>query len=74
MELLNTPWLLGVVLALVLAAAIEAGQKVASRSRIQENASRKDQMTALRDGLFVLLSLLLGFTLALAAPRYSERR
>ena len=32
------------------------------------------EMTAIRDGLFVLLSLLLGFTLALAAPRYNERR
>lgn len=72
--LVNYPWLLGIVLALVLAAVIEAGQKVASRSRIQEDANRKDQMTAIRDGLFVLLSLLLGFTLALAAPRYNERR
>jgi hypothetical protein len=73
-RLLNNPWLLGFLLALVLALAIEAGQKVASRARIQENANRKDQMTAIRDGLFVLLSLLLGFTLALAAPRYAERR
>jgi hypothetical protein len=31
-------------------------------------------MVAIRDGLFVLVSLLLGFTLALAVPRYTERR
>jgi hypothetical protein len=31
-------------------------------------------MVAIRDGLFVLVSLLLGFTLALAVPRYNERR
>jgi hypothetical protein len=52
----------------------KAGQRVASRSGIQENPNRKDQMVAIPDGLFVLLSLLLGFTLALAVPRYSERR
>lgn len=72
--LFDHPWLLGIVLALVLAAVIEAGQRVARHSHIQEDADRKDQMTAIRDGLFVLLSLLLGFTLALAAPRYNERR
>ena len=31
-------------------------------------------MTAIRDGLFVLVSLLLGFTLALAGARFAERR
>jgi hypothetical protein len=72
--LFNRPWLLGIVLALVLAAAMDTGQRVASYSHIQEDANRKEQMTAIRDGLFVLLSLLLGFTLALAAPRYNERR
>jgi hypothetical protein len=72
--LLDHPWLLGIVLALILAGAIEVGQRVARRSHIQEDVNRKDQMTAIRDGLFVLLSLLLGFTLALAAPRYNERR
>jgi hypothetical protein len=31
-------------------------------------------MVAIRDGLFVLISLLLGFTLAMSAPRYTARR
>jgi|SRR5881394_1101077 len=31
-------------------------------------------MSTIRDGLFVLVSLLLGFTLALASPRYAEPR
>jgi hypothetical protein len=72
--LLNQPWLLGLLLALVLAAVIELGQRTAIWSRIQEDPNRKEQMTAIRDGLFVLVSLLLGFTLALAGPRYAERR
>jgi hypothetical protein len=61
-------------MALLLAGVIEAGRKTAVRSNIQEDPQRKDQMTALRDGLFVLVGLLVGFTLALAASRYAERR
>lgn len=72
--LLNLPWLLGLVVGLVLAGAIEFGRLAASYFRIQEDANLKDQMEAIRDGLFILLSLLLGFTLALAVPRFTERR
>jgi hypothetical protein len=43
-------------------------------SRIHQETHRKEQTIAIRDGLFVLVSLLLGFTLALAVPRYVERR
>jgi hypothetical protein len=72
--LLNEPWLLGLLLAISLAAAIELGRLTAAWAHIQDDANRKDQMEAIRDGLFVLVSLLLGFTLALAVPRYNERR
>jgi hypothetical protein len=71
---LDHPWPLGVLTAVILALAIEAGRYTAARSRIQEDPHRKDQMVALRDGLFVLVSLLMGFTLALGAARYAERR
>jgi hypothetical protein len=71
---LDHPWPLGILTAIFLALAIEAGRHTAARSHIQEDPHRKDQMVALRDGLFVLVSLLMGFTLALAAARYSERR
>ena len=74
MQLFNYPWVLGLLMAIVLAGAIEAGQRVAVRLRIQEDAQRKEQMQAIRDGLFVMTSLLLGFTLALAAPRFADRR
>jgi hypothetical protein len=70
----NHPWELGVVMAIVLATAMDLGRRTAAHSHIQDDANRKDQMTAIRDGLFVLVSLLLGFTFALAAPRYAERR
>jgi hypothetical protein len=72
--LLNHPWLLGLVTALLLSVAIEAGYQTAVRFRIQEDTNRKDQMVAIRDGLFILVGLLFGFTLALAAPRFGERR
>lgn len=72
--LLNHPWPLGLVTAFVLASVIEAGYRTAVRARIHEDTNRKDQMVAIRDGLFVLVGLLLGFTLALAAPRFADRR
>jgi hypothetical protein len=72
--LLNHPWLLGLVMAVFLAGMIEAGRQAATRLGIQEDQNRKDQLTALRDGLFVLAGLLFGFTLALAATRFAERR
>ena len=72
--LLNEPWLLGLGLAISLAAMIELGQHTAAYTHIQDDINRKEQMAAIRDGLFVLVSLLLGFTLSLAVPRYTERR
>jgi len=47
---------------------------MSTSARIQEDPHRKEQMVAIRDGLFVLVSLLLGFTLTLAVPRFNERR
>ena len=73
-SLVNHPYIFGVLLGLALAVAIEAGQKTSTHARIQEDPHRKEQMIAIRDGLFVLVSLLLGFTLTLAVPRFNERR
>src|SRR5579871_2963637 len=72
--LLNYPWLLGLLLAVSLAIFIEVGRLLAGHLHIHEDMQYKEQMVAIRDGLFVLVSLLLGFTLALAVPRYTERR
>lgn len=72
--ILDHPWELGSILFVVLAMALEFGRRVAVRFRLHEDPNRKDQMGTIRDGLFLLVSVLLGFTLALASPRYAERR
>lgn len=72
--LVNQPYVFGGLLGLALAIAIELGQRTSTYARIQEDPHRKEQMVAIRDGLFVLVSLLLGFTLTLAVPRFNERR
>ena len=71
--LLNQPWLFGLMFAISLAVAIELGRYTAASTRLHDETHRKDQIVAIRDGLFLLVSLLLGFTLALAVPRYNER-
>jgi hypothetical protein len=71
--LLNQPWLFGLMFAISLAVAIELGRYIAASTRLHDETHRKDQIVAIRDGLFILVSLLLGFTLALAVPRYNER-
>jgi len=68
------PWELGFALALVLALVLDLGRRVAARFQIDEIPQRKEQMGTIRDGMFVLVSLLLGFSLTLAASRFSERR
>ena len=63
---------MGLIFAISLAAAIELGRRTAAYLHIHDDANHKEQMVAIRDGLFVLVSLLLGFTLAV--PRNNERR
>ena len=72
--ILNHPWELGLALVIVLALVLELGRRIAVRSRIPEVTERKEQMGTIRDGLFILVSLLLGFTLTLVASRFAERR
>jgi hypothetical protein len=61
------PWELGLLLAIVLALVLELGHRVAAYFQIDQAPSRKEQMGTIRDGLFVLVSLLLGFSLTMAA-------
>ena len=68
------PWELGVLLAIVLALVLELGRSVAAHFQIEQVPSRKEQMGTIRDGLLVLVSLLLGFTLSMASTRFGERR
>jgi Protein of unknown function (DUF4239) len=57
-----------------LALALDLGRMVAGRLDFEKAPQRKEQMGTIRDGMFVLVSLLLGFSLTLAASRFSERR
>jgi hypothetical protein len=71
---LNHPLLLAICLLILFAVAVEAGFRLAVIGGIVGDEQRREQITASRDALGVLLSLLLGFTLAMALPRYHLRR
>ena len=68
------PLLLGLMLGITLGIALDVGRQVAVRCRIDQAPERKQQMGTIRDGFFILLSLLLGFTLNFAASCFAERR
>jgi hypothetical protein len=72
--LLDRPWLFGLFFAFVLAGAIELGRLTANRLRLHQDPNRQNQIVAIRDWLFILVSLLLGFTLASVASEFAERR
>jgi hypothetical protein len=73
-SLLNHPWLLFLVVAVVLFGSSLAGYRLALVTRINEDSHHHEQVNSLREGLFVLLGLLLGFTVAMVLPRFDERR
>jgi hypothetical protein len=67
----NHPWELGLLLGIVLAVVLDLGRRVAVRYQIELSPQRKEQMGTIRDGLFILVSLLLDPDLRL---RFMERR
>jgi hypothetical protein len=71
---LNHPWELGLLLGVALAFVLDLGWRTALHYHIDQATPRKEQMGTIRDGLFILVSLLLGFTLSMAVSRYAERR
>lgn len=68
------PWELGLLIALLLGIALELGFRTSAYFHLLDDPNRKEQIGTMRDGLFVLASLLIGFTLALAGSRFAERR
>lgn len=70
----NEPWILFTSVALLLFASSAAGFRIASLTRINEIGHHHEQITGLRDGLFVLLGLLLAFMTAMALPRFDQRQ
>lgn len=71
--LLDKPALVFVTVCLALVAASALGYRLALSSRINEDSHHHEHITGLREGLFVLLALLLGFTVAMVLPRYDQR-
>lgn len=73
-RLIDFPSILFLFLFTAYVIALDIGFRIASRSKESEDAELHEQAVGVRDGVIVLLSLLLGFTLALALPRYDLRR
>jgi len=72
--LFDHPGALFFALILVLLVAVELGFRVGSRLRVNADPQHHEQIVAARDGIGVLLSLLLGFTLAMGLPRFDQRK
>jgi len=71
-SIFDHPWELGGLLAIVLACALELGRHVAAHFQIEQVPQRKEQMGTVLDGLFVLVSLLLGFSLTMGSRAMSS--
>lgn len=73
-NLLNHHWLVAIPLFVFMVLAVEFGYRTGIKSRIEDDQDRKEQIKSIGDGLFVLLSLLVSFTLTMAVSRYDHRR
>jgi hypothetical protein len=72
--ILDHPVFLLCILFLVYVSAVEVGFRLAIATGANSDREHRKQISTSRDSLGVLLSLLLGFTLAMAMPRYDLRR
>jgi hypothetical protein len=72
--LLDEPWLLFSAICIALFTSSLLGYWLSSHTHINEDSHSHEQIAFLREGLFVLLGLLLGFTVAIALPRFEQRR
>ena len=72
--LLDEPWVLFIAVFVGLFVSSELGYRVALSTRVNENSHHHEHIIGLREGLFILLGLLLAFTVAMALPRFDQRR
>jgi hypothetical protein len=72
--LLNHPWLLFLVSLALFAFAFGCGELYSHTVRLSTDEDRYQQVVHVRDSLLILISLLLGFTVAMAITRYDQRR
>src|SRR6266481_3944259 len=71
---LDHPLFFSGALFVLLVIAVESGFRIAVLSAANLDEDRREQIAASRDSLGILLSLLLGFTLAMALPRFDLRK
>ena len=71
--LLDNPWLVFVAVSVALITSATVGHRLALATHVNEDSHQHEHITGLREGLFILLSLLLGFTVAMVLPRFDER-
>jgi Kef-type K+ transport system membrane component KefB len=71
--LLDRPWLVFVAVCTTLFAAAVGGYRLARFTGINEDSHHHEHITSLREGLFILLGLLLGFSVAMVLPRFDQR-
>ncbi len=74
MFLLDRPLLFTILLFIAISLTEEIAFRLARRMKANSDHSEHEQIVTARDALRLLLSLLLGFTLAMALPRYDQRR
>ncbi len=70
----DNSWLVFLTVLIALFTSAVLGHWFALVIRINEDSDHHEHITALREGLFVLLALLLGFTLAMVLPHFDQRR
>jgi len=71
--ILQQPILLFFCISIVLCLLTFAGYQLALRTSANDDSHRHEHIAGLREGLFVLLGLLLGFTVAMVLPRFDQR-
>jgi len=73
-NLIEYPWTFFGVLFVVLVCVVEVGYRLGSATGANTNEDVRESLVSTRDAVGLLVSLLLGFTLAMALPRYEERK
>src|SRR5215475_12351074 len=74
MSLLDQSWLFSALLLAILFALVEIGHRIGLRLSVDTDELRHEQLVGARDAIGILLSLLLGFTLAMAIARFDQRK
>jgi hypothetical protein len=72
--LFDEPWVLFLTVCIALFTAAVLGYRLAFSTQVNEDSHHHEHITGLREGLFVFLGLLLGFTVAMVLPRFDQRR